>query len=362
MFKRSRPKPEWREKNWTSNVFRVLELIFGKKTDLIIDEKEKRYVERIKIESAGFACVDKYGHRTEYVIAYSLEAKIAFFEQYIRKYISSTLRKLKQFRLPEFKIFDSFIPEYALAGISYIPKTENRPSGYMFAIALDTSASGVASATTVTLTSYTVTGSNTIMLASAPNQSNAGSTNWATDVSGITCNAGAQALSKINVANGDATSPGYGQNVSLWSRVAPSSGAIQATRSTNTDGFMVCVETLSGVDQTLTGSSIANSVKSNGATSGTNTSNSVTCPTNGWTAMGVYIATGSSATATGGSTLRQSASAFGYLFDSTSTVSGSQTLSFSHNTGQSYGLVICAVGPVAVAGSNTTNFFMLKMR
>jgi len=349
-MQRYRPKFIYREKNWTSNLFRVYEQIFGRRFG-------------IRLESSAYASIDNYGNKTQYVIAYSTEAKIAFLEQYFRQYISFIARKFKQYRLPEFNLFDTFRLDYALAGISYIPKTDTKPSGYMFAIALDTSASAVSSTvSTVSTASYTVTGSDVMMLAGVPNQSNAGSTNWATNTSGVTCNGGGQSLSKIAVANGDATSPGYGQNVSMWSREAPSSGVVTATRNTPySDGFMICVETLSGVDQTITGSSIANTVQSNGSTAaGTITSSTVTCPTNGWVAMSTYIATGTTATAGTGTTRRQTASAFGYLWDSNGTVSGSQSLQWTtSDTNDSFGQVIVAVGPAGAAPTANTGFFAL---
>lgn len=330
---RYRPEPEWREKNWTSNVFRVWEAIFGREN-------------KVKIESAANSWIDKDGNRGETFIAYSLEAKIAFFEQFIRRYVSSVINKLKRIRLPDFDIFDVLTPQYALVGFQVIPKTGKYPTGYLFAIALDTSGSAVTSVTsTVTVTSYTVTGSNVMMLVAATDQANC-TTNWATNVTGITANAAA--LSKITIANGDVTLGVYGQNAGIWSKAAPASGNVVGTRTATTDGFQIGVETLSGVDQSLTGSSIANNLQNNGTTIvGDTTSPAVTAPTNGWVAMSVYIATGTPATASTGTILRQSASAFGYLFDSNGLVSGSQSLVFHETVTVSFGIAICAVGPVA---------------
>jgi hypothetical protein len=348
---RSRPKPEWREKNWTSNVFRILELMFGKKTDLVIKNGKEVWVERIKLESAGYGWVDKYGNRGEHYVAYSTEAKIAFVEQIARKYISAYLRKLKRFRIPEITFFDSFMPEFALAGISYIPKTDKRPAGIMFAIALDTSSVGNSSASSqVNIGSYTVTGSNVVMLASVTDQANSGAS-YATNVTSVTCNATAQNLTKVSVARGD---PSYGTACAIWAKLGASSGAIRGNRTSTGDGFQIGVETLSGVDQGTAEASIANNST---GTSGGNISNpqaspSVTSPTNGWVAMSVYISTGApAATAGSGTTLRQSASGaeYGYLFDSNGLVSGSQTLNIAGKSGISHGIVIVAVGPAGAS-------------
>jgi len=349
MFTRSRPKPLWRKNNWTSNVFRVLELVFGKPTDLIVKEGKKVWVERIKIESAANAWVDKDGNRGENFIAYSLEAKIAFFEQYIRTYITSAIKKLKRFRLPDFNFFDSFKPEYALIGISYIPKTKTRPSGYLFSIALDTSANGRTSAGTVAIAVYTVTGSNIIMLAAVGDQANTGG-GYATNVTSVTCNATLQSLTKRQVAKGD---PSYGTCVAIWSKLGAASGSILATRTTNADGFQIGVETLSGVDQTVNESSIAMNFIDAGTTSSSTNSPSVTSPTNGWVAMAVYTSTGTASTAGTGTTLRQTSTGgeYSYLFDSNGLVSGSQTLQFTGPSGVNYGVVIVAVGPSGAAAT-----------
>lgn len=340
MFRRYRPKFEYRENNWTSNVFRVFETIFGRRFG-------------IRLESAGYASVDKYGQRTEYVVAYSTEAKIAFFEQYIRQYLSSLVSKIKQTRLPDLNIFDVFTPDYALAGVSYIPKTETRPSGYMFAIALDTSASGSVGAgtTTVTLTSYTVTGSNTVMFVGANDQANSGA-GWATNVTGITANA--SALTRIS---GNFVDSGpYGNNTSLWGKLSPASGNVVATRSNAADGFMVGAETLSGVDQGTAIGSLATSGISNGTFATPQASPAVTSPSNGWVVMACYISIGSpAATAGSGTTLRQTVAGaeYGYLFDSGSTVSGSTTLNVVRTTTAKYAMTLAAIGPFGAATVNS---------
>lgn len=352
---RSRPKPEWRQNNWTSNVFRVLEFVFGKPTDLV----DGKYVERIKLESAGYSAIDKYGNKTEYVIAYSFEAKIAFFEQYVRQYVSSVVRKIKRIRLPDFNFFDVFTPEYALAGISYIPKTATRPSGYMFAIALDTSASGSVGGgtSTVTLTSYTVTGSNTIMFVAANDQANSGA-GWSTNVTGVTANSAA--LTKIGV-NWVDTGP-YGNNTSIWGKLSPASGNVVGTRSNSADGFMIGAETLSGASQGTAIGSLATNGINNGTFSTPQASPAVTSPSNGWVAMACYISIGApAATAGTGTTLRQTVSGaeYGYLFDSGSTVSGSTTLNVARTTTAKYAMTLAAVGPAGAATVNSglLNFF-----
>lgn len=346
MFNRYRPKFEYRENNWTSNVFRVLELIFGRRFG-------------IRLESSGHTSVDKCGHRTEYVIAYSTEAKIAFFEQYIRRYLSSLVKKIKQTRIPDLNIFDVFTPGYALAGISYIPKTATRPSGYMFAIALDTSASGSVGAgtTTVTLTSYTVTGSNTIMFGAANDQANSGA-GWATNVTGVTANA--VSMTKIGVNFVDAGP--YGNNSSLWGQLSPASGNVVATRSNAGDGFMLGVETLSGASQSTAISSLPTNGISNGTFSTPQASPAVTAPSNGWVAMSTYISIGApAATAGSGTTLRQTVAGaeYGYLFDSGSTVSGSTTLNVARTTTAKYAMVLAAVGPFGAVTANGAGFLLM---
>lgn len=333
---------EFRPNQWMSNLFRVWEYVFWRR-------------QGIRIESSAYT-----DGRNTYYQCHTWEATFSYIEQKIRESLSVKLVKTR--RGYKIKFFNDFSFELiklpTLVASNGMP-INTLPFGYVFAIALDTSGSNAVGGgnSSVTISSYTVTGSNTIMFVAANDQANSGGS-WATNVTGITANG--SATTKIGVNYVD-TGP-YGNNSSLWGKLAPSSGNVVASRTNTGDGFMIGAETLSGVDQgTAVGSLPTNGI-SNGTFSTPQASPAVTSPSNGWVAMSCYISIGApAATAGTGTTLRQTVSGaeYGYLFDSGSTVSGSTTLQVSRTTTAKYAMTLAAVGPAGAATVNSglLNFF-----
>jgi len=127
---RYRPRPEkdfeWSSKSFTHNVFRVFEMLFGRKYG-------------IRLEST--CGVD--GDGTYWVIVHTFEAAVAFTETAIRQF----------FTLPKFSLVKVYTPQLAFAGVP-----TSHP--YLFAIAFDATASGTAGAAVTVTYSHTCTGSN----------------------------------------------------------------------------------------------------------------------------------------------------------------------------------------------------------
>ena len=121
---------EWSNKSWTHNFFRGLEFLFGRKYG---------------IRPEFSAHIDKNGKTTVYV--HSLEASIAYFETYVREFVSS-------FKLVPVEIY---IPQLAPAGF---PMRVSSP--YLFAITYDSSAFTAFGASPQTV-SLTCAGSNLIL-------------------------------------------------------------------------------------------------------------------------------------------------------------------------------------------------------
>lgn len=223
------------------------------------------------------------------------------------------------------------------------------------AIAIDNSQQAIAFATSVTYTGFTVTGSNMIGIVSVANQANAGGS-WATDTSGVTFNG--SAMTKIDVVQ---INSGYGNSVSLWGRLAPTTGNVVATRSTNVDRITICIATYSGVSQSTAIGSLTKT--SLGTSSGSSFTGTLTAGTNSWVVLGTYISAGGGpGTAGSGTTLRVKDGEINYLFDSNGAVSGSTSLNVNCGGSFPYGYVMVSFDPASAAVANTTNFFMLKMR
>lgn len=234
--------------------------------------------------------------------------------------------------------------------------TYSPPSGYtagLYGISLvNTASASVGGGTsTVTLSSFTVSSTNNLLLVAVNDQANSGGS-WATNVTGVTCNG--VAMTKIGVQYVD-TGP-YGNNTSLWGLLGPTTGNIVATRTNTGDGMMIGAELLAGVDQSVAVSSIVTNSIANGTFSTPQASPSVTSPTNGWVAMSTYISIGPpAATAGTGTKLRQTVTGaeYGYLFDSNGGVTGSTSLNAVRTTTAKYAMVVAAV---AVSPASSTSF------
>lgn len=117
---------EWSNKSWTHNVFRVFELVFGR---------------RAGIRCEAWSWKDSKGK--EYHVAYTFEATCALIETAVRKWFA------------ERQTFRISVPTVELAGGVRFPA-----SPYLFAIATD-AFSGIANSASV---SHTCTGSNLVLV------------------------------------------------------------------------------------------------------------------------------------------------------------------------------------------------------
>lgn len=210
------------------------------------------------------------------------------------------------------------------------------------AIAIGGQITATTTGTTTSTSSFTITGSDTILIVTVQDQSNTSVTN----VTGVTCNG--VSLTKIDA---QLAVTAYGASTGLWALLNPSSGVITATRTTSGDRLTICAAYYTGVDQTTPVSSLPKAKA--GQVQSTTFTGTITSPTNGWAVMGSYVSAGGGpATAGSGTTLRIEDTEIGYLWDSNGAVSGSTTLNVTNNGNYYYGYVITAIAPVVASTSH----------
>lgn len=123
---------EWSDKSWTHNVFRVYEMIFGR---------------RFGIKKEMSSGLDAEGN--QFYICHSWESCFALTETYIREFLASWRFVPVRIWIPIMRT-----PE----GIPFLA------SPYVFAVALDTATDGGAQAASPKTFSHTVTGTNPIIV------------------------------------------------------------------------------------------------------------------------------------------------------------------------------------------------------
>ena len=191
----------WSDNSWTHNVFRLFELVFWKAYG------PAGVGDTIRREAASWITEDGIeGHAF-----YTFEAAVAHFETIVRQAI-------KSLEMPKIRIY---VPVMETAGMPFfIPA----PTGYMFAIARDTTVNGSAGGvSTGPSWSHTCTGSNLILIVWAGTESSIG-------VSGITYNSAA--MTQATVAT-QYTSEHFQY---LYYKTGPSTGAntVQVTHASST--------------------------------------------------------------------------------------------------------------------------------
>lgn len=312
------PEFKWEKNNWTYNTFRVFETIFGRK-----DEIRKETSLNNKGE----------------IICHSLESKVVYTEVAIRKYVEQIAYNYK-------------LSLVTLAGATAVWFLE--PTSFFFsvpivlgAIALDNSTNATSGGTTVFTASFTVSGSNLILVVTTSDQANS-----STNTTGVTANSVATTLI-------DTCGIGTGSfSVKLWGLLAPTTGVITGTRSSAVDNFDLCAASYSGVSQsTAIGSLTKTSLNGGAGNQQTNFTLTLTAGTNSWTAMGSYISAANKGTAGTGTTQRQAAGNIGKLWDSNGAVSGSTSLNVNTDASYFTGAVMISFDPVGGASPTVRGFF-----
>lgn len=136
---RYQPEIVWSSKSWTHNVFRVYELLFGRRFG-------------IRREMTAQTYQDETGKIITVYQAHTFEATCALVEQHIREALQWKFRMPVKVWIPQFSTVSGF---------------SSPASPFMFAIALDNKSNdGVSSGGTSLSFSYTCTGSNLILLSS----------------------------------------------------------------------------------------------------------------------------------------------------------------------------------------------------
>lgn len=298
----------WRVDSITYNLFRVYELIFWRRDGIRPDR-------RASISNVHYS--------------YSWENLIATYETIIRE----TLKGI----MPKFEIV--YIPQLQLAGLKHMGVQPFR-----FAIAVDNTGNIEASGTTTaTISSFTITGSNVILMVSTCNQaSGAGNT------TGVTANS--VAMTKINEA---LVLPGLADStVTFWGKLAPTSGNIVATRTGNADRLTICATSYTGVSQSVAIGSLV--IDSGNSVAGASITGTLTTPVaNCWTVMGTYVSSGGDTTTAGSGTFKRVTGAeIEDQWDSNGAIATATSTTLNVNTGGAfpYGYVMAAIQPPGASG------------
>lgn len=314
---RYRPEIEWASDNWTHNVFRVFELLFGRKFG-------------IRIESSLVRDKDK----TIYQF-HTLEASIAHLEGVVR----GAFKGLKVVRV--------HVPVLAFAGGPGMLIPRNSP--YLFAIAYDASSKAdvVIGTTSVTAT-HTASGSDRLVVALS----------WCGTSAAITVTYDSVDMSTVVTTTTRADNGIYNR---VFVLVAPS------TTSSASVAFSIGASgNLGGMLSTFTGCNQSGQPDgSNGVLTqadGTSASSNITVTASDCWVVGSYLNDNSpanSVTGTGALVTRRIGTwgaAFGTAgwFDSAGTVS-TGSIAYGGSYGVSGGQTLCAVSIKPVSASGPTN-------
>lgn len=291
---------QWSDKSWTHNVFRVYELIFG-----------RRYGPRVEMSLEVIDGKPVYH-------AYTWEAACALKETFFR----AALKKLLSVKIS--------VPVLTTpSGVSFFA------SPYLFAIGFDNASDTTNSSSPVTQ-SFTCTGSNLLLCAGGVH--NSGSPTGVTYAS-VT-------MPQIN----STVLVGAGYSLSAWGLAAPATGAnnIVATLA-GTDSYVRGVS-YTGVKQT----GFPDSNNSGSGTSNTLTASTTVIASSCWQTTWAYNQAGEAFVAgTGVGAIRGGAATNQKFGDSNATVgTGSQSQTMSWTTSSAFGWINFSFAPVA--GGATT--------
>jgi len=301
-------------------LFRCWEYVFGREVGV-----------RIEKTTTNFQDSDGNWHAVKRF--YTLESVLVFCESYTREYINNLIKKIPSF---EFYIPTTLQPSFAYEGFWTEPSTNERPKGYVFAIAYVTSTGNNGDGSSPQTFSETISGSNPAIFS---NQGYSYSVATPTLTSSTTYNS--VAMTRVaSYAKCTASFAGTTQFVAF----TPASGShnISATNSVSSGTFTLTLITgvYSGVKPTAVDSS--NSVADLPDSTSITASTTVVA-SNCWL-VGCFFQGAGDASAGAGTTLRVD-QASTQLADSGGTVStGSQSLVLNYSSA-SGAYVICSIEP-----------------
>ncbi len=301
---RYRPKIEWSKKSWTYNVFRLFELIFGRKYG-------------IRAESRAYI-TDK---GEEAHVFYTWESALMFTEHKVREF-------LKGLQLSPFKVY---IPTLQTTSGFQVPA-----SPFLFAIAFPgTAEDNTVGASPRTIASVVVSGSNP-MLFVTPNAASANTT-------AVTFNT-TETLTIVDINRN--VSSAY--IISMWQLGTPT--------ATTANVSMVSTGSLGGCALSYSGCAGTVDSSHGSASAGTTPVNCTTTvvASNCWL-VGVWSDDGTNPAAGTGTTQRAQWQGGTGAGDSNGTVStGSQSLQFTYTGGSgSSGYVVASFAPAATTSVKT---------
>lgn len=294
---------QWSKKLWVHNVFRVYEMLFGRRAG-------------VRPDHAAGTNGEQY--------SYSWENLLAVYENIIRNL----------FILPKFRIV--YVPQLQLAGM-----VRMGVSPFRFAIALDTSALSTEVNNTGQSWSHTQTGSNLILFAYDVAESTT------TDpYSNMTYNSVA-----MTVGNSKASANRF---CKAWYLTGAATGA-HTIQPTLTSQFN------QGASASYTG--VNQSTVDNTSTASGTTANPVFTITpvaaNCWTISG-YVSDVTAGTAGTGTTTRQSGGAPMAIGDSNAPVTGGSLYTMNWTSNGNWGGVMISFAPVAATVNSGFFFFALR--
>lgn|SRR3990167_392732 len=312
---------QWSEGSWTHNVFRVYELIFG-----------RRY--GIKAEIGSSFHKDENGKLTINYRIYSFEGFFAFWEGQARLALRS---------LPRPKIVKVNIPVLAFAGFQPLLPNEQP---YLFAIAFDAVSSGEGATFDETVTiAHTITGSNTILVSLPYCSRGSGSTISTNKYNAVDLTRQTRKVTTTAIAP---------LTLDSWYLVAPTAGTnnlVIVTTSPNTR--------LGSNNISYTGVAQTSTIGASGDAEGTDTAPTVTITTdtnNSYVVSGMFYNDTPTPTISGSMTQRSgfNTNGGGYLDsgDQLKVTAGSTTSSWT--LGSSLAWVICALEIHVAAGGGAT--------
>lgn len=210
-------------------------------------------------------------------------------------------------------------------------------------IAVDNTGTATATGvTSVTLSSFTISGSNVALFVSVCDQAASGS------VTGVTANGTSMTLVDSQAVGGAAA-----QDVYLYGLYSPSTGNIVATRTGTGDRITICAVSYTGVSSNTAIGSLA---KAKGGSTATTLAGTLTTTKNySWTTMGTYVSSPGDTTTvgTGTSLKRVTGPEIEDHWDTGGEipVAGSTTINVNNGGSYPYAYVVCEVEPYSAPAS-----------
>lgn len=204
-----------------------------------------------------------------------------------------------------------------------------------------------AGASTLTLSSFSISGSDTCLIVEVANQG----VNSVT--SGVTCNG--VAMTKIDQATVSTS-----QNTSLWALYGAASGNIVITRTTNfSDAIYASATYYTGVGSSTAITSLPKTKATQPGTSYTATV--TTTVDNCWLVLGTYC--NPSSPSAGSGTTRRTDNVISFIFDSNGpiTPAGSASLNVTGANASANGYVMVALEPAGGGAPTANSAFLMYM-